>query len=180
MTRKSPTDRRRVAEGIGRAQLLRRDVCHKLYQRLISPGGPASIETVAEVLGVTSRSIYRQTDPASESPPQICTLVALGVDDPEGAREVLETVNRSLGYGLPEPLKDALEGCAVEAASEAGALSCELASLIIRAIHDGQLCEAEQQALRASLPGVILSLQRLAGKLDGAPRVTPIRKGAAS
>jgi hypothetical protein len=91
----SGTDHRTAERLIGKTQA---ELQLALYGRTISPGGPATYHQVAELMHRNPATVDRQC--TGVIPVQAATILALALLDPEGGRQMLETLAQAMGYTL--------------------------------------------------------------------------------
>lgn len=141
-----------------RAEYVQREAAAILYQRLIMRQGPATVETLADQLGVHHSTVTRQCN--GDIPVTLRTLVAFAAIDPDGGRAVSALTMSELGFELRPALHAVADGSDVEAASHLGDRAGHAAMLLCRFLGDGRLDETEREALLTALPKLEWALKR--------------------
>jgi hypothetical protein len=158
---------------------LQREAAAVLYARLIQRKGPATVDALADRLGICHSSITRQC--TGDIPVQLRTVPALLHLDEEGGRDLLDLLARSTGVRwTDEPAPDS---CGVEAVRTAWAAvgrAAELQASIASAAQDHHFDASERQAVRERLRAMEHECKRLAAQLDAlepAPKVQAFGAG---
>jgi hypothetical protein len=126
------------------AERLQNEAALRLYSRLISPGGPAKVAAVAELLGVGPSTVYRQC--SGEIPVQLRTLVPLGALDFVGLKALLDLLGGVLGVAWswsPEPVRPPSGPDALQAVTEVTLVCSEAAVLEVASLRDGLITSEE-------------------------------------
>ena len=165
------SSRRAMAQASDLAERVQQEAAAVLYQRLVSPGGPAKVAALAELLGVGQSTVYRQC--SGEIPVQLRTLAPLAALDLEGFRLLLDGLGKALGLRwqwhptavVPSSVADAMQmvtevslACFEAALAEVAALRDgtvtveELAELERRWAHEDYTREQMRAQVRASSP----------------------------
>ena len=165
--------RRALLRAASVAERVQQEAASVLYQRLVSPGGPAKVAALAELLGVGQSTVYRQC--SGEIPVQLRTLAPLAALDLEGFRLLFDGLGRALGLKwqwhpqavVPASVADAMQmvtevslACFEAALAEVGALrdgtvtAEELAELERRWAHEDYTREQMRAQVRAMAPAV--------------------------
>jgi DNA-binding transcriptional regulator YdaS (Cro superfamily) len=126
------------------AERLQNGAALLLYGRLISPGGPAKVAAIAELLGVGPSTVYRQC--SGEIPVQLRTLVPLAALDFEGLKALLDRIASDLGVTWvwsPEVSAAPSGPDALEAVTEVSLVCSEAAVLEVASVRDGAVTPQE-------------------------------------
>jgi len=137
-----------MAQAMGLAEQLQQEAAAVLYQRLVSPGGPAKVAALAELLGVGQSTVYRQC--SGEIPVQLRTLAPLAALDLEGFRLLLDGMGKTLGLrwqwhpkaGVPPSVADAMQ-----MVTEVSLACFEAALVEVAALRDGTVTSDELEEL---------------------------------
>lgn len=130
------------------AESLQEEAGTTLYGRLISPGGPANVAAVADILGVGHSTVYRQC--SGEIPVQLRTLAALALLDFEGCKALLDLMGRKLGVEWkwhPEYPQPPSQADVLQSVTEVSLACSEAAVLEVMALRDGQVTQEELRDL---------------------------------
>ena len=146
-----------------RAEYVQREAAAILYQRLIMRQGPATVETLSDVLGVHHSTVTRQCN--GDIPVTLRTLVHFAAIDPDGGRTVAELTVAELGFELRPSLRAVVDGSELEAAAHLGDRAAHAAMLLCRFLGDGRLDETEREELKAALPRLEWALKRASAAL---------------
>ncbi len=131
------------------ANLLNAAAALKLYDRLISPGGPVGYLEVAALLGVVPATVHRQC--TGDIPIQLRTVVALMQLDPEGGRQLLDLLGEACGIVWSEEAIHAKGDRQVMASACRTIQSLSrLMDSIAKAIEDGAITPNEVDDLLGS------------------------------
>jgi hypothetical protein len=146
-----------------RAEYVQREAASILYNRLILGHGPATVQTLADALGVCHSTITRQC--TGDIPVQLRTVVTLGGIDPDGARLINELLLAELGFEL-RPALQAVSTSLEEAASQLGDRLGHATMLLCRFLGDGRIDDSEAAELEPVLPRLRWVLSRAEASLE--------------
>lgn len=114
----------------------------KLYERLISPGGPTTYQQIAEDLGVVASTVHRQC--TSDTPVQLRTVAALMQRDREGGQQMLDILGDACGISWAVETPEQIgERRVVATACRTVQSLARLTDSIAKALEDGSITPNE-------------------------------------
>lgn len=137
----------------------------KLYERLISPGGPATYQQLAEDLGVVASTVHRQC--TGDVPVQLRTVLALLNRDPEGGRQMLDILGDAAHFRWTDtPGQRPAEQDAIDGAWMTVDEAAQLQQAIARAARDGRFDAGEREDARHRLARMEHRCKAMHAQLD--------------